>query len=84
MADDPMETMWKPMPAPKFVGVLVAYDDGLIRLIDADENEYDWRPYSGKKRWLCQPTHWMPLPAPPVGACSNTELAKMAESEANA
>lgn len=60
---------WRPIEtAPNDESILVAYEDGSINLVDAADNDYDWRPVIGERgNGLCRPTHWMPLPAPPKG-----------------
>lgn len=43
--------------------VLVAFDDGFICTVDTDENG-EWELWADSG----EPTHWMPLPEPPVEA----------------
>lgn len=58
---------WQPIEtAPNDEGILVAYDSGIISLVDADDNDFCWRPYDGiRTPGREAPTHWMPLPDPP-------------------
>lgn len=60
---------WQPIEtAPSGEAILVAYDDGSVEGITAEGNDYDFRPYRGRRIiGVITPTHWMPLPTPPSG-----------------
>lgn len=62
------ETGWLPIEtASNDTSIIVAYDNGVVALIQADDNDYDWSPYRGYPiSDLQSPTHWMPLPEPPA------------------
>lgn len=41
--------------------ILLAYDDGSVRLIRAINNDFEWQPYQGSRGpGVVSPTHWMP------------------------
>lgn len=53
--------------APKHGSDILLYEDfepAVCKGYWADADE-EWRPSRGERFWL-QPTHWMPLPEPPV------------------
>lgn len=50
---------------PNDVDVLIAHDDKTVKSIYAEDNDYTWEKYKGKKWPYVSPTHWMPLPEPP-------------------
>lgn len=60
---------WRPIEtAPNDETILLVYDDGSMRSIDAYNNYYVWKPYRGwRGPGVISPTHWMPLPALPAG-----------------
>lgn len=63
---------WLPIEsAPNNKAILVHYDDGDIELISAQDNEYSWITYTVKEDFCTKPTHWRPLPLPPVEGGKN-------------
>jgi hypothetical protein len=61
---------WKPIDkrTPNYTDMLVHYSNGKIGMIEADDNDYKWKPYDSTKPRIpgvASPTHWMPLPPPP-------------------
>lgn len=58
---------WKPVEtAPNDESILIHRDDGSIEIVQADDNDYTWEPYDGKKIiGVGRVTHWMLLPAAP-------------------
>jgi hypothetical protein len=58
---------WQPIEtAPNDETILVAYDDGTVEVIDADDNDYEWEAYKGRRGGIIAPTHWMHPPVAPV------------------
>jgi hypothetical protein len=63
---------WMPIEsAPNNNAILVHYDDGNIELISADDNMFSWIAYTVKEDFCTKPTHWRPLPLPPVEGGKN-------------
>ncbi len=63
---------WRPIEsAPNNNAILVHYDDGNIELISADDNMFSWIAYTVKEDFCTKPTHWRPLPLPPVEGGKN-------------
>ena len=48
------------------IDVIVFYDDGSADYIEADDNDYEFKPYEGPAyRGVARPTHFIPLSALP-------------------
>jgi len=71
------DTGWRTIDsAPKDISIdlwVAGWSDGPLRLPDCKWRESAWQTYSDKWGWMlvelngCRATHWLPLPAPPVG-----------------
>lgn len=60
------EGVWHPIEtAPNDEAIIVAYDDGTVELIQADDNDYTWQPYDKPERGLQKPKYWMIAPEAP-------------------
>lgn len=61
---------WQPIEtAPNNESILVAYDDGSVKGIDKDDNDYQWRPYvlnrKHKAMGVATPKFWRKMPDHP-------------------
>jgi hypothetical protein len=68
-----MEYLWHPIEtAPPDVDILVFFPDLGVHQVAWDSEEESWVIDDGKfgpfalRRWKAPPTHWTPLPEPPV------------------
>ena len=52
---------WRPIEtAPNEESILILYDDGSVRLIEAEENDLEWRPWQGARGpGVSLPMLWM-------------------------
>lgn len=57
---------WQEMPAPQNQMIVVAYDDGEVTFIPAEDNDYDWIAYKGKRLdGIQRPKYFMSIPKAP-------------------
>lgn len=65
--------VWHPIEtAPSDQDILVAYDKGRVRLVEAEDNDGDWHAPDAdfleeikESRGIQVPTHWMQVPTAP-------------------
>lgn len=61
---------WKPIEtAPNDETILIYRDNGVVEVIDEDDNDYEWQAYDGKLQpGISKPTHWVSVSELPTPA----------------
>lgn len=56
---------WRPIETAPESAMILGYADGMIRLVMLEEGEWMTVGADIDHYWF-EPTHWMPMPAPPL------------------